>query len=193
MAKDLKKQNQGKQTARPSPLARALSRFRERQNAIKERDQQAQAELMTFTQAGQTLLEHFICGRTDMPFHIVWHRPHEHEKFKVRAMVKDSNTGTQMPNDDTTPPQVFPAEEFNFAGTYCPCCGSHLGFVYCSCGQGVCGSGRFMRDGKEHFKHSKCGAEFELGTPARVISGHAPSPTGTALTATPGTMLPRTR
>ena len=49
-----------------------------------------------------------------------------------------------------------------------------------------------MRDGQEHFRHNKGGAESALGPPVQVISGQAPSPPGTALVTASGKMPART-
>ena len=190
MAKDLTTRKKCKPVKRSSTFSRAVARYRERRNSLRETEMPAQAEPAKSVQPGETLIEHYVCSKTGQPFHLVWHRADAGEQFRMRELVKDSDGGAhgQRQNNATATLQVVSVEQFNFSGLYCPCCACHLGFVYCSCGDNVCGAGRYMRNGEERFKHAKCGADFKIGPPVRVIGAHAPSSAGTALVIKAGNM-----
>lgn len=195
MTKALTKRNKGKPAKGSTALTRALARYKDKQHSLKQQAEKIQAEKAKPVQTGQTLFEYFYCSRTDAPFHVVWHRAHAGDKFRVRDIVKDNPTRTtkQALDDAANDLLVIPVEEFDFSGTYCPCCGSRQGFVYCACGENVCGAGRFMHDGQKHFRHNKCGAEFKLGPPVRVISGLPQAPAGKALVVATNILPARTR
>ena len=193
MANDMTNRGNGRHDKGSTLLTRALARFKEKQHFLKEQTQQAQTAKQAPDE--QTLIEHCFCGETGEPFHAVWHRAHEGEQFRIREMVKDHPACTTGPphGDTACATQDIPIESFDFSEIYCPCCGSQEGFVYCRCGDTVCGANRFEQDGQERFRHNKCGAEFALGATVKVISGHHPTATGKALTVSTGNWPTRMR
>jgi hypothetical protein len=106
----------------------------------------------------------FCCGRSGLPFEVVWERAGPSEKFAVTQVNKTGGAAAVGADAFGIPiRKEFSVDEFSFAGWHCPYCSSRS-FVRCPCGQSNCdGRPKRLVGFVELYKcEPGCGREMEL-------------------------------
>ena len=104
------------------------------------------------------------CSTTNQRFAIHWRLNPDRNVYEVQKVEKlheDGSKGSRLGKRTSFAKHVGD-ELFDHAGRYCPWCGYSGGFVYCGCGEFVCGHTKHMKGADEWFRHEKCGRDFEL-------------------------------